>query len=93
LRKTDSEQIFSGDPPVGKPIEACSVFEEGQEFIVCEDGEKPEGFCHWAWDDIYKAVIALMYGGNFPWMKEEGTAVSCCTDGLRPVIFEIRRIK
>lgn len=93
LKKMDSKQIFGDNPPMGQVMEACSEFKEGQEFIVGEDGEMPEGFCHWAWNDIYKAVITLMYGGNFPWMKQEGTSVSCCTDGLRPVIFEIRRIK
>jgi len=93
VKKTDSKQIFGGDPPIGEPISACTVFKEGQEFIVGENGDMPEGFCHWAWNDIYKVVITLMFGGSFPWMKEEGTSVSCCTDGYRPVIFEIRRIK
>lgn len=93
LKKTDSKQIFGDNPPMGQAIEACTVFKEDQEFIVGEDGGMPEGFCHWAWNDIYKTVITLMFGGNFPFMKEEGTAVSCCTDGLRPVIFELRRIE
>ena len=93
VKKTDSTQIFGGDPPIGEPISAYTVFKEGQEFIVSENGDMPEGFCHWAWNDIYKVVITLMFGGSFPWMKEEGTSVSCCTDGYRPVIFEIRRIK
>ena len=93
VKKTDSKQIFGVNPPMGQSIEACTVFKEGQEFIVGEDGGMPEGFCHWAWNDIYKIVITLMFGGNFPFMKEEGTSVSCCTDGLRPVIFELRRIE
>jgi len=93
LKKTASKQIFGDNPPMGQAMEACSVFKEGQEFIVGEDGRMPEGFCHWAWNDINKKVITLRYGGNFPWMKEKGSSVSCCTDGFRPVIFEIRRIK
>jgi uncharacterized repeat protein (TIGR04076 family) len=93
LKRTDTKQIFGDDPPMGQAIEACGVFKEGQEFIVDENGAMPEGFCHWAWNDIYKVAAALMYGGSFPWMKEEGTSVSCCTDGLRPVIFKIERIQ
>ncbi|UCE96650.1 MAG: TIGR04076 family protein [Candidatus Bathyarchaeota archaeon] len=93
LKRTDTKQIFGDNPPMGQEIEACNLFKEGQEFIVSENGEMPEGFCHWAWNDIYKKVITLMYGGNFPWMKEKGTSVSCCTDGLRPVIFELRRME
>jgi len=96
LKKTDSKQIFGDNPPMGQAIEACSRFKEGQEFIVGDErgqGGMPEGFCHWAWNDLYKVVTTLRHGGDFPWMKEEGTSVSCCTDGLRPVIFELRRIE
>ena len=93
LKKTDTKQIFGDSPPMGQSIEACSRFKEGQEFIVEKNADMPEGFCHWAWNDLYKVVVTLMLGGNFPWMKEEGTSVSCCTDGLRPVIFELRRIE
>jgi len=96
IKKTDSKQIFGDNPPMGQSIEACSKFKEGQEFIVDDTrghGGMPEGFCHWAWNDLYKIVTTLKHGGDFPWMKEEGTSVSCCTDGLRPVIFELRRTK
>ena len=93
VKKTDSKQIFGDNPPMGQEIDACSVFREGQEFTVGEGCDMPKGFCHWAWNDIHKKVVTLMFGGNFPWMKEEGTSVSCCTDGLRPVIFELRRIE
>ena len=92
LKLTDTKQIFGDKPPMGQAIEACSRFKEGQEFIV-EDGSMPEGFCTWAWNDLYKAIITLRFGGNFPWMNEKGTGVFCCTDGFRPVIFELRRIK
>lgn len=93
LKRTDSKQIFGDDPPLGQAIEACSRLKEGQEFIVEEDILMPEGFCLWAWNDIFNKVVTLSFGGNFPWMKEKGTSVSCCTDGLRPVIFELRRIE
>ena len=92
LKKLDSEEIFGDNPPLGKRVEACPVYEVGQKFIVGDDGEMPKGFCHWAWNDLYKAVITLRFGGNFPWTKEKGTGVFCCTDGFRPVIFEIRRM-
>ncbi|NIO36305.1 TIGR04076 family protein [Candidatus Bathyarchaeota archaeon] len=93
LKRTDSKQIFGDNPPMGQAMDACGRFKEGQEFIVNENLKMPDGFCQWAWNDINKKVITLMFGGNFPWMKEEGTSVSCCTDGFRPVIFELRRIE
>lgn len=93
LKKIDPKQVFGDNPPLGQVIEACSRFEEGQEFVVTAKGEMPDGFCHWAWSDIFKKVMTLMFGGNLPWIKEEGTSISCCTDGYRPVIFELRRIE
>lgn len=93
LKKLSSKEIFGDNPPLGKDVKACPVFEIGQEFIVCEDGGMPEGFCHWAWNDIYKVVTTLRFGGSFSRIEEKGNSiVRCCTDGLRPVIFKLERI-
>lgn len=94
LKKLNSKDIFGDSPPLGKNVKACPVYEVGQEFVVGEDGEMPKGFCHWAWNDLYKVVTALRYGATWePGTKEKGApAVHCCTDGLRPVIFNLERI-
>jgi uncharacterized repeat protein (TIGR04076 family) len=69
----------------------CPHFAEGQEFIV--DDHPGSDFCDAAWNDIYKAYVALAQGGSFtPWMKEDGTVVVCCSDGVRPVFFKLERI-
>jgi uncharacterized repeat protein (TIGR04076 family) len=93
LKALPSSLIFGDNPPMGEAREACSRFKVGQEFIVEEDGNMPDGFCSWAWNDIYGIFTTLRFGGNFSWMKEKGTNIACCTDGLRPVIFELRRIE
>ena len=63
----------------------------GQKFIA--DGtDMPEGFCGWAWSDIEKIVLTLSRGGNFRGVPK-GTFVTCCTDGYRPVIFKLERLK
>jgi len=67
-------------------------FRVNDEFVSEELG-MPEGFCPWAWADIQRDVAHLALGGDFPWMKIEGTGISCCTDGLRPVVFKLKRIK
>lgn len=69
----------------------CPAFEDGQEFAIEEFPSKPEGFCDWAWSIIHKDVVAMMFGGAYPWIKQPGTAITCCTDGLRPVIFKVER--
>ena len=91
LKKLSSRDIFGDSPPMGQATEACRQFDVGQEFIVGEDGGMPEGFCHWAWNDIYKVVTTLMYGGSFSG-KKDTSIVRCCTDGLRPVIFKLERV-
>jgi uncharacterized repeat protein (TIGR04076 family) len=70
----------------------CPHFTEGQEFTV-EYGEMPEDFCGWAWDDLYTACAILGQGGDFAgWSKDKRSIVRCCTDGIRPVVFEVKRI-
>ena len=70
----------------------CPLFTEGQEFVV-ERGAQPEDFCDSAWNDIHKSFQVIARGGDFSgWMKDDGTMVVCCCDGLRPVAFELRRI-
>ncbi len=80
----------------GTKLKKCPWFNEGQVFETSY--EKPEGFCDWAWNDIHAHVAAFMTGGNFSegifagWMKDRNTMIACCTDGARPVVFEIRRM-
>jgi uncharacterized repeat protein (TIGR04076 family) len=70
----------------------CQAFEDGQEFILDGFPLKPEGFCDWAWADIHRDVVATIFGGSYPWIQQPGTAITCCTDGLRPVIFKVERM-
>jgi uncharacterized repeat protein (TIGR04076 family) len=78
-------------------IEKCPIFTVGQVFET--EYEKPYGFCDWAWNDIHPYISSLLTGGNFSegmfqnWMKDKNSIVACCTDGVRPVIFEIKRIE
>jgi uncharacterized repeat protein (TIGR04076 family) len=70
----------------------CHAYEDGQEFVLEGFPLKPEGFCDWAWADIHREVVAVMFGGSYPWIEQPSTAITCCTDGLRPVIFKVERI-
>jgi uncharacterized repeat protein (TIGR04076 family) len=65
----------------------CERFREGEEFVA-RGVNMPEGFCSWAWVDIQKYVMTLSRGGNLLGFKP-GTCITCCTDGLRPVIFKL----
>ncbi len=97
FKRVDPSVIFDGNVPnmhgTDKPFEKCTLFEEGQVYIS-EDVERPEGFCSWAWNDIYKDLSILNFGGNF-WREwtEPGKMITCCTDGVRPVAFMMERIE
>jgi uncharacterized repeat protein (TIGR04076 family) len=73
---------------------ACSQFGLGQQFTVEGFPQKPADFpCDWAWSDIQRDVALVMFGGNLPWMADKGKAVTCCSDGFRPVSFLLERIE
>jgi len=94
IKKLSAKEIY------GKPLAEvtddfpayCDRLEVGKEFVVDESGAMPAGFCTWAWHDIYPAVTGLRFGGNYPWMKQDGMIYSCCSDGARPVFFKIERL-
>ena len=70
----------------------CDAVETGKEYIS-KGIAMPEGFCSWAWADIQRDVAHLALGGDFRWINKPGSMVSCCTDGLRPVVFKLERIE
>ena len=77
----------------GAAVGPCSLLEVGDTFIFEGNAKMPENFCPWAWIDIYQSVNAIFSGSSFtPWNRQEGQTIVCCTDGIRPVIFEIQAI-
>jgi uncharacterized repeat protein (TIGR04076 family) len=76
--------------------EACPVFKDGQEFVLSQPWESPQGFCDWAWADIRSYILATTFGRPEafppPFGKPEGVFVACCSDGFRPVFFKIERM-
>jgi uncharacterized repeat protein (TIGR04076 family) len=84
-------EYFQVDP--GSNYGACDQFRVGQEFVTDQPWSPPQGFCTWAWADLRGDIMAIMTGGDLPWMKERGAAIATCTDAFRPVIFKIERVK
>ena len=74
----------------GESIGPCPFHTVGQEYLYDGLAEKPEGICPWAWVDIYKSVSALSVGGSFSeWNNHPHQTIVCCTDGIRPVVYEL----
>ncbi len=73
-------------------LRPCEAVKEGQVFYSALG--KPDGFCDGAWHAIYPYVFALTNGAKTFWYKDswvrnEGIAIACCNDGLRPVFFKL----
>lgn len=74
-------------------LTTCPLMKEGDTFLV--DYNMPEGFCNVAWRSIYPNVFALSHGEKGTnvkyrdWVNQDGLAICCCNDGLRPVYFKI----
>ena len=95
LKKFTSKDVLGYDFkfPNGFVVKDCDRVQEGQEFIVGDELGMPEGFCKWAWIDIYRDVAVLTMGGTFAGGDLTGTKYSCCSDGLKPVVFYLERIE
>jgi len=95
LKRVDPEYIFDGNVPIsprGEKYTICKAFDAKQEFIS-KNTQCPEGFCNYAWKDIYSDLRVLAQGGDHePWV-EKPKMISCCTDGIRPVSFTLERIE
>lgn len=77
----------------GRSVGACPLLEVGNEFIFEGSAKMPDGFCPWAWIDIYRSVSALSSGSSCkPWNKKDGQTIVCCTDGVRPVVCKVEAI-
>jgi len=69
----------------------CSKYPEGTEYIS-QNCNKPNGFCSWAWAEMQSKVVFLALGNNYPWIKQNGTEIFCCSDGLHPVVYKLERV-
>jgi uncharacterized repeat protein (TIGR04076 family) len=95
LKRVSPEIIFDGKVPTrpnGEKYTICTAFQEGEEYIVEKNVRCPEGFCSYAFKDIYSDIRVLSLGGDHsPWV-EAPKMYSCCTDGIRPVAFVLERL-
>jgi uncharacterized repeat protein (TIGR04076 family) len=96
VKKVSAKDLYGDSPPAAYDEEMvtqeCNRFKMGQEFVV-DSPNCPPGFCNWAFADIQRDLVHILFGGYYPWMKEKGVAISCCTDGLRPVMFKIESME
>ncbi|UCH57968.1 MAG: TIGR04076 family protein, partial [Candidatus Bathyarchaeota archaeon] len=91
VKAFSAEEVFDGEVPDHFPEtfeSPCPMHPVGQEFVM-ENLNCPEGFCNWAYDDIYRDMAHLWMDGDFSFIGKPGTMFSSCTDGKKPVIFRL----
>lgn len=75
-----------------KNSQPCSKFQEGDQFFVTSEFSMPENFCHWAWADLRKEILAIIHGVSYSWYRSPGLAIAGCTDWFKPVYFKIEQL-
>lgn len=94
LRKHFNPDLADAYLTEGAQVGACPLLEEGQTFLFTGEAQMPEGFCPWAWIAVYRSVSVLAAGGSYtPWQNREGQTITCCTDGIRPVVFLLETVE
>ncbi|WP_130848464.1 TIGR04076 family protein [Intestinimonas timonensis] len=74
----------------GREAGPCPFQNVGDVFYYEGGAEKPEGLCPWAWIDLYRGISTLANGPLVnDWYSHEDRRILCCTDGVRPVIYEL----
>lgn len=91
VRQFDKHELFKPLPEELELIPSPCRIKEGNEYI-CHGETMPEGFCSWAFNDIFRDIIHLMRGGDYPWVGKEGVTYSSCTDGRKLVVFKLERV-
>jgi uncharacterized repeat protein (TIGR04076 family) len=56
------------------------------------DGASPGGMCLGALGTLMPAINALRFGGNFPWMREQGVGTFACPDHVVQNVFKVERL-
>ena len=80
---------------------SCPILKEGDSFLYRSDEEAvmPKGLCPWAWIDLYPDIAKMSIAraarkpGQEYWYKYADKSISCCRDGVRPVVFLLERIE
>ena len=91
-----ADRYIQGCP--GRELVPCRFFSQiGQSFVIDSSMEMPDGFCPYAWESaIDKYAFAMVHGGGGffggTWMKNESEMITCCPDGIRPVVFHLQRL-
>ncbi len=91
-RSLDQELVSEFLDPKYSDMKPCEQFAEGQEFIVEQPFDVPDGFCSWAWADIRHSIMRVACGGEMPFLREPGVEIAGCTDWFRPVLFKVERL-
>jgi uncharacterized repeat protein (TIGR04076 family) len=90
LKRMDNRAVQEAHQAEGRRFGPCGFLKDGQEWIV--GSQAPDDFCHWAWADIHADVVMVQCGGNPGYIGPDHTMISCCCDGLRPVVFCVERV-
>ena len=86
LKKEFYPEIADAYLTAGREAGPCPILNEGDSFVYAGGAVMPEGFCPWAWTELYSKVNAMAGRVENNWYKPN-VSIGCCSDGVRPVVF------
>ncbi len=93
IKKTVNQEIIDAYMKESmRSSRPCSTFQQGDEFFISSEFCMPKNFCHWAWADLRKDILAIINGVCYPWYDKKGMTIAGCTDWFRPVYFKIEKL-
>jgi uncharacterized repeat protein (TIGR04076 family) len=94
VKSFSKKDVFGEELPdyLKGALDVCDTHRPGQEYFFDGTG-CPEGICAWAFADIFRDILHLWKGGDFPWVGKPGVMYSTCTDGKKPVVFKLERVE
>jgi uncharacterized repeat protein (TIGR04076 family) len=94
VKTFSTEDVFGDAVPedLSNAPSQCGRHRPGEVFIM-EGAGYPEGLCLWAFADIFRDIIHLWRGSDYPWVGKPGVMYSSCTDGKMPVVFKVERVE
>ena len=79
-----------------KVVEAqgiCVANHKVGDTFVQENEVTVGGICSAAYNTILPYIVALLYGGSFPYQKEDGAVILRCPDPENRLVLELKRVE
>lgn len=92
IKRNVNKELIDEYVKIPEHFKLCDKVKDGQEFLVNNPFDMPEGICVFVWADPRPFLMTIAAEGTFRFCKIPNTTVASCSDLFRPVFFKIEKI-